>query len=101
MLIYCSAPDYVYSAVIPSPLNTWHHFVGITTSSQLIIYIDGIFSASATYACPNPPVQNSWYLGADNNGGLNNFWNGSLDDVRVYNRALSASEILALYNAEK
>lgn len=30
-----------------------------------------------------------------------NFFNGSLDDVRVYNRALSAAEVQALYNAEK
>ena len=30
------------------------------------------------------------------NGGEN--WNGSLDDVRVYNRALSAAEVLQLYN---
>jgi hypothetical protein len=29
---------------------------------------------------------------------LEQFFNGSLDDVRIYNRALSAAEISSLYN---
>lgn len=32
---------------------------------------------------------------------LNYYWQGRLDDVRIYSRVLSASEILALYNLEK
>src|SRR5206468_12057477 len=37
------------------------------------------------------------WIGSIQSGGVNvNFWNGDLDDVRVYNRALSASEIAAL-----
>jgi len=35
-------------------------------------------------------------------GQSNDYWfNGLIDDVRVYNRALSASEIQAMYNATK
>jgi prepilin-type N-terminal cleavage/methylation domain-containing protein len=37
-------------------------------------------------------------LGRYNN---NNYWFGKLDDARVYNRAFSAAEIQALYNAQK
>jgi hypothetical protein len=30
--------------------------------------------------------------------GVEHVWDGSLDDIRIYNRALSAAEILALYH---
>ncbi|HXK31646.1 MAG TPA: LamG-like jellyroll fold domain-containing protein [Candidatus Paceibacterota bacterium] len=30
--------------------------------------------------------------------GLNNFFDGSIDDVRIYNRALSPEEVKRLYN---
>lgn len=33
--------------------------------------------------------------------GAAQFFPGSIDDVRIYNRALSTAEIVALYNAEK
>jgi hypothetical protein len=98
---------YLYSTAISSPLNAWHHFVGIiggTNQSNMSIYIDGILSNGI--AGPNngtfyQPTQNSWYIGADTSGSVNSLWNGLLDDVRIYNRALSASEVQALYNAEK
>jgi hypothetical protein len=32
---------------------------------------------------------------------INSEWNGSIDDVRIYNRALSAAEVMALYAAER
>jgi hypothetical protein len=31
--------------------------------------------------------------------GPSKYWNGLIDDVRIYNRALSADEIKRLYNA--
>ena len=34
-------------------------------------------------------------------GGASNFWSGLIDDVRIYNRALSAAEIQAIYNSTK
>jgi hypothetical protein len=34
-----------------------------------------------------------------NIGFSNHLWNGLIDDARIYNRALSATEIASLYNA--
>ena len=36
-----------------------------------------------------------------NNPVNNGYFPGIIDDVRIYNRALSAAEILAIYNATK
>ncbi len=64
-------------------------------------YLDGVFNASTTYASGNTnSVTNSsnFRIGSYSSG---NYFSGLIDDVRVYNRALSAAEIQALYNAEK
>ncbi len=81
--------------------NTWHHVVGVWDSSTKTakLYIDG---AETTYQTANPGV------GAYNSDASNNkeigrlplavqYFNGIIDDVRIYNRALSAQEILQLY----
>ena len=40
----------------------------------------------------------NWELGT---GIANNGWGGVIDDVCIYNRTLSAAEIMVLYNATK
>jgi len=82
--------------------GSWHHIV-ITRdgSGNGTFYADGVtkgtFSNSGTIA-------NSG-AGAETNIGTrpdhSQFWLGKMDDVRIYNRALSADEISALYNASR
>ncbi len=44
----------------------------------------------------------NWYFGYDGNyAGTNGFFKGSIDDIRIYNRALSEAEVQALYELEK
>ena len=70
----------------------WHHVVGIYDQEKIYLYIDGSLDASATASgtiCVNEePV----YIG-ENSQMQNRFWNGLIDDVRIYNYALSAEEI--------
>jgi len=78
--------------------NRWHHLVAVrnaTYSAQL--YVDGVLDSSASCA----PSQNTsirtttpLIIGAGNN----NFYSGLIDDVRVYNRALSAEDVRQLYS---
>jgi hypothetical protein len=78
-------------------LNTdqWYHLVGTYDGNTAKIYIDGIEEGSiSTSATINMP--NSWTIGSWDGGG--NVHDGDLDDVRLYNRALTASEISQLYN---
>ncbi len=79
------------------PLGTWVHAVwGYDAATGKVFYgLNGAYSAATA---TNHPVSNSLPLkiGRDTNG--YNF-NGRIDDVRVYSRALSAAEIQAIYNA--
>jgi hypothetical protein len=44
-------------------------------------------------------VANNFQLGRQTNNG--EYWNGKIGEAQIYNRALSATEIVALYNSTK
>lgn len=74
--------------------NTWYHVAATydSATSMKRIYLDGVEIGSKSV--PNLNVQNMRFtLGSTN--GYENF-NGLLDDVRVYNIALSSTEISSL-----
>jgi hypothetical protein len=78
--------------------SAWH-FVAVTydASGNCVFYIDGAAAGSGTNL--QSFYSNPIYLGANgNNGSIAEFFSGGLNDVRIYNRALSATEINDLYN---
>ncbi len=85
--------------------NIWYHFVNTWDATNgLRIYVNGVLensTAMAVYSASGGT--NSLFLGFNPGGCAGNLgWlNGSLDEVRIYNRALSASEISQLYNMGK
>lgn len=95
--------DLAHRAVGPGySLNTWHHVVGVKSAGDDIvrIYVDtvaGANSSAVTEADPtdldNVPIT----IGARRNT-PDEVWNGYIDDVRFYDRAISLAEITALYN---
>lgn len=76
--------------------NQWHH-VAVTNVNGLIqLYLDGYPTAQPLQMTPDINGINK-ALGANiDNSGSNNFI-GSLDDIGIWNRALTEAEILALY----
>jgi len=79
----------------------WHHIVAKWDGSTIYAYIDGELidskSTSSTYGDNNNVVIG----GADNNGDGQvdyNMFNGNIDDVTIWDRALSSSEVSDLYN---
>jgi surface protein len=78
--------------------NQWHLITGTLNGTHLNLYVDGVLSASELQSLnPISGVYN-WTIGKDPNS-ANNFFNGSIDEVMIWNRALNPSEISALYNA--
>lgn len=83
-----------------SVLTKWHHVAVIRISGTTNIYLDGLLVQSGN-AGTGGNLGVGKRLGdysAQNTPGGNYWFNGYLDDLRVYNRALSASEIKQLYN---
>lgn len=76
--------------------NTQQHIICQKTGSVLQIYKNGTLLNSGTdTTTAKVSNQSSIYLGATNTVGLNPF-NGSLDEVRFYDRALTQNEITSL-----
>ncbi len=82
----------------------WHHVAGVFDNGTLIIYIDGNPEAPAygnsTFGRGNVRYGflsvGSEASSFDGNKGPNNYFNGDMDDVRIYDRALDANEIAQL-----
>ena len=79
--------------------NTWYHVASTYNGTTHSFYVNGIFQGSVEYASSN--IQSGHvYFGAEDTGGVPDFdypFNGSIDEVAIYNRSLNASEILQLY----
>lgn len=78
--------------------NNWHHIAITYDKSSLILYIDGINKAETSYSS-DIQTNGDVDLGRHSLGGGENF-NGRLDELAVYNRALSSSEIQNLYTKQ-
>jgi len=74
----------------------WHHTVGVYDGKRICLYIDGELDVSAN--ATGSINTNSWeVLIGENAERPGRFWNGLIDDVRVYSYALSEAGIKALY----
>jgi len=70
----------------------WHHVAGVYDGSELRLYIDGKLDASVkTQGSINANTHPVWI--GDNAEEPGRAWNGLIDDVRLYNYALSQTEI--------
>jgi hypothetical protein len=78
----------------PTDGKTWMHVAATFDGTKSTIYINGVQNSSRTYT-PFQIIPNTAELQIGARKG-NNRWVGDLDDVRIYNRALSASEIAVL-----
>ncbi len=83
--------------------DAWTHVAATSDGTTMKIYINGA-QDTVTGTAPTGGIYASnanlhigtWQYGSSNK---DNFFNGSIDEVKIYSRALSASEVLAEYNA--
>jgi len=77
--------------------NVFHHYVFVREGSSGKIYVDGALDNSATQTSCATSSSRPWRIGHDVANGTE-YFPGLIDEVRIYNRALSATEISAMYN---
>ena len=83
-----------------TPLNTWCYLTGVWTAGVSIRhYVNGILEATTNTSTTNLRTStDGWVIGSIN---TTNFTSGYNAIAQVYNRVLSAAEILQNYNATK
>jgi len=73
----------------------WTHWAGTYDGTNWNLYMNGQLMTSTASTVGAVSVNDNWSIAADG-GGTQNFFNGSLDEVHVFNRALSPLEISVL-----
>ncbi|TAL47552.1 LamG domain-containing protein, partial [archaeon] len=80
--------------------NQWYHVVATYDGSNKKIYINGQLDVSEAGTGSISTNSNSLYIGQRHNPPIL-YFNGSIDDVKIWNRSLSATEVQAEYQNTK
>ncbi len=98
MAFFCTAPgggNFRAIGTVNVDDDKWHHVAGVSDGNKIKLYVDGAMDSSddavETIKTNSYPV-----LIGENAERANRFWSGMIDDVRIYDNALSASEIAEL-----
>ena len=90
-------PDDCDDALVGTDIRDgiWHHLVGVWDGSTIYLYLDGELDNSIS--CSGTLTTNNKNLYFGSRLGNQRYFNGLIDEVRIYNRALSAEEIAEHY----
>ncbi len=75
--------------------GTWHHIAAVKSSDEMVLYMDGEIVGSAANSTLLPDPMNRLVFGVLDHGRNLRFFPGPIDEVFVYNHALSAQEVQA------
>ncbi len=83
----------------PLTIGTWTHVVMVHDGAKNIIYFNGVKMSEKDVAGKLDKTTRPFGIGFDPIGN-SGFFKGSIDEVQIYNKALTAAEIAALYAAQ-
>jgi hypothetical protein len=77
--------------------GVWKHVAATWNGTRIQVYINGVYNTSAAQTVTPPSTGKTLQAGRYQESG-NGWFNGSIDEVRIYSRALSADEIRLVYS---
>ena len=80
--------------------NTWHHVILNTVGNVFTIYLDGNTTPvyTTTLSGFTHAARNDLQISFETPDGAASYFNGSIDQVRIFDRAITATEVTTLYN---
>lgn len=81
-------------------ISDWIHIAGVrnTTADKVYLYINGTLVSVENDTTTSPQSINDLFFSSNN--AFTEFFNGSIDEISIYNKALSQSEIQSIVNAD-
>jgi hypothetical protein len=85
--------------------DLWHQVVAsLSPSTGISLYVDGVLTGNNPAASSAASYNGYWIMGENNLGGWpfqpsSDYFNGEIDEISVFNRALSSSEVQSIYAA--
>jgi hypothetical protein len=91
----------------PIPPDEWHHFAGVYDGASVKLYADGQFVQEAPAFGSIPEMLPTSFLAIGSEDGRTNepeligerYFHGLIDEVELFNRALTSEEIQAIHDA--
>lgn len=74
--------------------GTWHHLLGTYDGTNVVVYIDGVHAQTTNHPGNISGLNSALVFGTFASA----YFAGTLDDVRIYNRVVTAAEISDLYH---
>lgn len=85
-----------------TPYGSWTHVVAqVDSSGNCKIYINGVLNVSGTTGAPSGITATTPLTIGNRSGAIDRAFDGLIQNVRIYNRALSQEEITILYDLER
>ena len=90
---------YVPATAVSMGDSKWHHFAyTVSNGTMVTVYFDGKQVGSAILNSPLPADNNKWIFGTACSGTCySGYFSGYLDDIMIFNQAVSAMEIRQIY----
>jgi len=82
------------------PQSEWHHLAIIYSGGTANLYIDGVLDTSASLTAPVSTTRSFNIAAAGKGASLGSFFTGNIDEVRVWDTALSTDELRYIMNQE-
>ena len=93
MIRTLSGGDYIDADIGGIIVGNWHHIACTYDGTSASIYVDGELQNSVSISGSLHMPSQQILAGARSTSPPSDFFNGAIDDIRIWNRALSASEI--------
>jgi hypothetical protein len=92
---------FAFGSFTNQDLGTWIHLAGVHDGATWRLYRNGTEIAATASTVGAIPVEADWAIGGKAPGDppyAERFFHGQIDDVRIYNRALTSAEVRILAN---
>ena len=91
----CNQTPTAVNSAAPLMMNQWNHVMGTFDGKALKIYVNGYEQGSTTVSGDPPACTNTDPL--EIGGGRNQYFHGRLDEITLYDHALTASEVRDIF----
>ncbi len=95
---YGNGAAWVATSSVQLNASKWQHVVIVKDENYCYIYLNGVQATNSTCATTMVPNPNLDFMIAHGFSSADRFFNGKVDEVRVYSRALTSDEIKLIYS---
>lgn len=84
---------------VSTSVNTWYHLVTVHDGASLEVWLNGTSLGTTTVSPPKNNIGQNLTIGAYRPGGFNYNWDGKLDEIGIWNTALTSTQVQSIYDA--